>query len=108
MIRAARLKEQKVLTLHPAGKRGVNIAHNKYDVMRKALLRVIPRSRNGVQFAALTDLVQEHLDPLVYTSDVSVTWYLVAVKQDLEARGLIEQLPNVRPQRLRRVNRGRA
>ena len=33
----------------------------------------------------------------------SVGWYATTVKLDLEARGLIERVPDARPQRLRRV-----
>ena len=95
----------RVLTLHPAGKKGVNITRDKYDGMRRALLRVIPRGGAGVAFGDLPDLVGPHLDPKVYTPDVSVNWYVVTVKQDLEARGLIEQVNGARPQRLRRTGR---
>lgn len=96
----------RVLTLHPSGKRGVNIERSKYDDMRRALLRAIPRAAQGVAFAELPRLVRAHLRPDVFTPDVSVKWYVVTVKQDLEARRLIEQVPDARPQRLRR-NGGR-
>ncbi len=32
-----------------------------------------------------------HLDTEAFDGSVSVSWYLVTVKQDLEARGLIEK-----------------
>ncbi len=93
----------RIMTLHPQKKNGVRIDRRKYDVMRDALLRVIPRRAEGVAFADLPDLVRARLDPKVFTADVSVNWYVVTVKQDLEARGLIEQVPKSRPQRLRRT-----
>ena len=92
----------RIRTLHPTGKQGVNIEKPKYDGMRRALLRVIPRDARGVAFAELPRLVRAHLDPAVFTPKVSVRWYLVTVKQDLEARGLIEQVRAMRPQHVRR------
>lgn len=95
----------RVETLHPAGKQGVRIERAKYDTMRRALLRVIPRRKDGVPFLDLVDLVEPHLDPEAFTAEVSRPWYVTTVKQDLEARGLVEQVPGARPQRLRRMRR---
>lgn len=93
---------KRVRTLHPEGKQGVNIEKSKYDGMRRALLAVIRRRAEGVRFMDLTDLVRPKLDRAVFGPDVSVKWYVVTVKQDLEARGLVEQVPGARPQCLRR------
>ena len=95
--------QERILTQHPAGKRGVRIEQAKYDAMRRALLKAIPRRASGVAFADLKDLVQPQLHVDVFGPETSVTWYLVAVKQDLEARGLIEQVPKTRTQFVRRV-----
>jgi hypothetical protein len=95
----------RIRTRHPQGKSGVSIARDKYDAMRRALLDVIPRRTEGVAFSALPRLVRARLDPTVYPAGTSVPWYLVTVKQDLEARGLIEQVPDARPQRVRRIRR---
>ncbi|MEO0421778.1 MAG: hypothetical protein AAF184_05550 [Pseudomonadota bacterium] len=94
--------EERVMTLHPQGKQGVNIEKTKYDGMRAALLRVIPKDDEGVAFGDLKTLVEPHLDRQVFTADVSRGWYVTTVKQDLEARGEIVQVPRSRPQRLRR------
>ena len=97
------VEPKRVLTLHPEGKQGVNIEKAKYDNMRRALLRVIPRRKDGVAFRELKTLVEAHLDPRVFDAKASRAWYVTAVKQDLEARGLIEQVPGARPQHLRRA-----
>ncbi len=94
---------ERVRTLHPQGKQGVNIEKAKYDDMRAALLRVIPDDDDGVPFAELKSLVEPRLTPAVFTPEVSRGWYVTVVKQDLEARGLIGQVPGSRPQRLRRL-----
>ena len=96
-------RKDRILTLHPAGKKGVRIERSKYDVMRRALLRVVPRRKSGVAFSDLPALVEPHLDREVFDGTASVGWYVVTVKQDLEARGLIEQVPEQKPQHLRRV-----
>jgi len=98
----AKTDAERIMTLHPRGLRGVNIERDKYDSMRAALLRVLPKRGPGVPFKALRDLVDPHLDPSAFDAKASRTWYLTAVKQDLEARGLIEQVAGARPQRLYR------
>ena len=95
--------DDRILTLHPAGKQGVRIERAKYDAMRRALLKVIPRRKDGVAFGDLADLVKPKLDRRAFPPEASVRWYVVTVKQDLEARGDIEQVPGVRPQRVRRA-----
>lgn len=93
----------RVTTLHPSGKTGVRIERAKYEEMRRALLRVIPRSNRGAAFGELRQLVLPHLDPEVFDAETSVSWYVTTVKQDLEARGLVQRLPGPGPQRLQRV-----
>lgn len=97
-----RAKTERVRTLHPGGKQGVNIERTKYQEMRRALLRAIPARRDGVRFLDLVERVEPHLDPSVFGPDVSRAWYVTTVKQDLEARGLVEQVPSERPQRVRK------
>ncbi|MEM9384925.1 MAG: hypothetical protein AAGA68_07670 [Pseudomonadota bacterium] len=95
-------KAERFMTMHPQGKKGVNIEKAKYDGMRAALLRVIPKDDEGIPFGDLKALIEPHLDHEVFTAEVSRGWYVTSVKQDLEARGEIVQVPRSRPQRLRR------
>jgi len=78
----------------------VNKVH--YEAYRRALLRVIPKSSSGVAFGDLADLVTPHLSPEI-ASATKPMWWVTTVKLDLEARGLIERIPGVSPQRLRRL-----
>ena len=93
----------RVMTLHPEGKQGVNIESVKYAEMRRALLRVIPTKEPGVPFSELVDRLEGVLDDGVYGPDVSRPWFVTTVKLDLEARGLIARVAGRGPQRLRRV-----
>lgn len=99
---SSRPDAERILTLHPAGKQGVNIVRDKYDAMRAALLEVVPNSSDGVLFGDLAGLLAPRLDPAVYPPGAPFIWYQVAVKQDLEARGELEIVPRSRPQRVRR------
>lgn len=76
----------KILTLHPEGKQGVNIDLDKYEQMKNAILQ------------ALTDLGPMSFTDLskqmgLYLEDFqgSVMWYFTTVKLDLEARGMVKR-----------------
>jgi hypothetical protein len=87
---------EKILTLHPEGKEGVNIDKAKYDAVREAVLAAI-RAQGDMPFGSLADAVGQRLPDF----DGSIGWYTTTVKLDLEARGEIERLPGNGPQRLR-------
>lgn len=103
---ARQRRTERVMTLHPRGKNGVRIERVKYDAMRRAILRCVPRTKEGIALTDLRARVSGLLAPAAFEAGDGVTWYLIAVKQDLEARGLIEGVPGAKPQRLRRA-RGR-
>lgn len=87
----------KILTLHPEGKQGVNLDRTKYDAVRGAILDVLS-SEGVVAFADLS----ERVAVLLPDFDGSYGWYTTTVKLDLEARGEIERLPGRGSQKLRR------
>ena len=91
------MPEERILTLHPEGKKGVNITKLRYERMKEAILAVLSRQEE-VSFQELGDLVA---DELAGKFDGKILWYVVSVKQDLEARGVIEQIPGRRKQHLR-------
>ena len=90
---------EKILTLHPQGKTGVNVSRQKYDVIRQAILDVL-QAQEEVTFKDLTESVRRRLEG---SFDGSISWYVTTVKLDLEARTLIERIPGSSPQRLRLV-----
>lgn len=90
-------KEDKILTLHPAGKKGTNISLAKYNQIKDAILEVMEKQED-ISYEDLSDrLVAEMQD----TFEGKVVWYVVTVKLDLEARGIIERIPKTSPHRLR-------
>ena len=88
---------EKFLTLHPEGKKGVNIDKWKYDMVRDAILEILEQ-HGTYPFKELTDEVARRLGDKF---EGSFAWYTVSVKLDLEARGTIERLPKTSPQQIR-------
>ncbi len=80
--------EEKILTLHPQGKRGVNISRAKYETMKKTILEVL--RKGGLTHHELTHAVERTLKGKF---DGSIPWYMEGTKLDLEARGVIERVP---------------
>ena len=88
---------EKIKTLHPEGKQGVNISRAKYDTIHTAVLNVV-EEQGEIRFKDLPTAVEAELEE---PFDGSLTWYITTIKLDLEARGLIERVPGSSPQRLR-------
>ncbi len=78
---------EKITTLHPQGKNGVNILKRRYDVIKAFILTTIDEY-GEISFKALNQLAVESLSS---TFDGKITWYIVTVKLDLEARRIIER-----------------
>jgi hypothetical protein len=87
---------EKILTLHPEGKAGVNIEKAKYETVKNAILT----SLKGTELT-FTNLAEAAQEQLMGNFDGSIMWYVTTVKLDLEARGLIERVPRTSPQVLR-------
>ena len=88
---------EKILTLHPQGKQGVNIDKAKYDAVRNAIVESLGEQPE-ITFAELNSVVGTKLEG---NFEGSIGWYYTTVKLDLEARGVTERVPGSRPQRLR-------
>ena len=85
------------MTFHPQGKSGVNLLKRRYDVIKAFILETV-QAYGGISFDELTDLA---VDELTDSFDGKVLWYVVTVKLDLEARGLIERIPHTSPHKIR-------
>ncbi len=95
------MNEEKIMTLHPAGKQGVNILKRRYDVIKDFILKTL-KSNKEISFEELTDRA---VNSLTKTFDGKVVWYMVTVKLDLEARGIIERIPGTSPHKLRLIKK---
>ncbi len=88
---------ERIMTLHPEGKQGVNIEKEKYDVVRQAIITALqanqPQTFSGLEQAVSAQLVGNF--------EGSVSWYFTTVKLDLEARQVVMRVPGTRPQQIR-------
>lgn len=93
---------ERVVALHPQkGKQGTNIDRHMYETIKDAILAAT-EERVVIAFKDLAEAVRSRI-----AADFagSVSWYVTTVKLDLEARGLIERIPGMRPQHLRLTHR---
>ncbi len=88
--------DEKIMTLHPGGKTGVNLSRSKYDVVRHALIESLNRP-GELTFSLLGDAVQRRIEG---DFEGSVSLNYTTVKLDLEARGEIERTGSGSPQRI--------
>jgi len=84
--------DEKILTKHPRGKRGVNISREKYEVMRRAILALL--SKKALTHDELTAAVNTRLNGKF---EGSIPWYMEATKLDLEAKRVIERVAGKGP-----------
>lgn len=95
-MKVSRSMAEKIVTLHPAGKAGVNIDKQKYDTVREATLQSL-QDHGAMTFGELTAAVRRRLEGNFIGS---ISWYVTTVKLDLEARGEIKRVPKSGSQRL--------
>jgi len=88
---------ERIWTEHPEGKSGAHIERAKYDAVRGAIIEALEVDGD----VAFQDLLEAVSGTLSGRFDGSINWYVTTVKLDLEARGVIERVPDVKPQRLR-------
>lgn len=85
------------MTLHPQGKKGVNISKKKYDQIAETMLDLVKKHKE----ITYQDLNDEIVDELDGKFEGKVPWYVVTVKLDLEARGILERIPKSSPHKVR-------
>lgn len=89
--------EPRIMTLHPQGKKGVHILLRRYEQIKEFIMNTVEKD-GPITFEELSDRAVDELTPVF---DGKVLWYVVSVKLDLEARGLIERIPKTSPHQLR-------
>lgn len=91
------MNDEKIQTLHPQGKKGVNINAKKYYQIKETLLDII-QEYGEITYQQLSDLTEKRLEGKF---EGKVVWYVVVVKLDLEARKIIERIPKTSPHEVR-------
>lgn len=93
------MENEKIMTLHPQGKTGVNILRRRYDQIKDFIMQTLSE-RAEITYQELDKLAVRELKD---SFDGKVGWYVVTVKLDLEARNLIERIPGTSPHKIRSV-----
>lgn len=89
--------EEKFLTRHPQGKKGVSISRKKYELIKDYILTTLQQEVQ-ISYQELNDRCVKDLSP---TFEGQVAWYVVTVKLDLEARGIISRIPKTSPHEIK-------
>jgi hypothetical protein len=74
----------------------------KYEVMRKALMAVLPGSAPGLTMAEVQKALLPHLDPQLFPGGAKAGWWMKCAQLDLEAKKIIARAPKA-PVRLFRL-----
>jgi uncharacterized protein DUF6958 len=84
-------------------KRGARIPRDQYVIARRAALATVPARAPGVTLADFREkMAKRLLRAKGWDRSLSASWYTMAVKLDLEARGEIKRAAGS-PQRLTRA-----
>ena len=84
--------EERILTKHPKGKKGVRISKKKYDIVKSSIVECLRTQK--LTHSNLAKCVQENLEAKF---EGSTSWYTETVKLDLEARNIIERTADTKP-----------
>jgi len=79
-----------------------NVDAAKYEAMKRAYLKVLPKKAPGLTVAEIHAAVAEHLPEALYPGGEKAGWWAKAVQLDLEAKGIIAR-EKTSPIRLRKV-----
>lgn len=90
-----------VEALHPEGKSPTRVNKASYDAYRGAILDCLKPHPDGRTLADLEIDLLDAVPEQFHSPSGGCMWWLMTVKLDLEARGLVERVPGAKPQRLR-------
>jgi len=72
---------------HP--ERTVPVDADKYEAMKRAYLKILPAKVPGFTDAEVLERVLPHLPEDLFPKGAKAGWWMMGVKLDLEARGVI-------------------
>lgn len=75
----------------------------KYEAMREALLKILPRTAPGLTQTEMRNRVVFHLPEHLFPGGDKADWWSKCVQLDLEADGVIERERTAKPLRWHRV-----
>lgn len=84
----AKVRKIAVENVHSPG-RTVNVDADKYEAMRIALLKALPKKAPGLTQAEMLDTLKLHLSEALFPKGEKAGWWMKCVQLDLEAKGVI-------------------
>lgn len=99
--RKAQAKQVRVGTPNKAGA-AWNVRADKYEAMKKALLRVVPRKGAGVTQQEMADGVRPLVSREMFPAETH-WWWMKSVQLNLEKEGVLARDPKAKPLRWTRV-----
>jgi sulfur transfer complex TusBCD TusB component (DsrH family) len=81
-----------IQTLRPDGRPGEHIPRNEYETWSYFILSTLTKFPE-LTLTALLEKADHHIRASEAKFDSKVSWYVLQVKRDLEARGLIKVIP---------------
>lgn len=85
-------------------KTGPRIATGMYAALRRTALAVVPKKAPGITLTEYRALMETRLaNATGWDPSASASWYAMAIKLDLEARGELKRVNDKPPQRLVRA-----
>ena len=75
----------------------------RYDAMKKAMLKVLPRKAPGLTQEEIRKAVLPHLPPSEFPGGEKAGWWAKCVQLDLEAKGIVIRDRAAKPLRWTRV-----
>jgi len=99
------MSDEKVVCETPTpGKQPTRIHKWKYEAVRRAILKAVPKKGEGVLFKDLSKQVSGFLSAEEKADLGSIGWYTTCVKLDMEVKGEIKRLAGSSPQMLVRIS----
>jgi hypothetical protein len=71
--------------------RAVRLDAGKYDTMKRAMLKVLPRKAPGLTQTDIRKAVVRHLPAKLFPGGAKASWWAKTVQLDLEAKGTVRR-----------------
>jgi hypothetical protein len=99
------MADEMVQLRHPdPSKKTARMASDAYAVARRTVLAIVPATEPGITLNAYLAAVAAQLPKTKgWDPSLSASWYAMAIKLDLEARGELKRINTRAPQRLVRT-----
>ena len=88
--------EEKIQLKHPAGKKAVSMEKEKYEILKKIILKIL-KAKGEFTHKELLKAVTVNFKKDKIKFEGSIEWHMEWVKLDLEARKEIKRLEDKSP-----------